>query len=157
MFAPILALGLAAGAPSADDFTRAAQANLPEFLELLAIPNVADNPADIRRNADFLKSALEKRGFHAQLLDNPAQRPLVYGELGSGHKGVKTVLYYIHFDGQPVVPSEWAQDPFAPTVKERAGDGWTTVPRERLSACASSPAPPPTTRHRSTCCSAPST
>jgi acetylornithine deacetylase/succinyl-diaminopimelate desuccinylase-like protein len=133
MFAPILALGLVAGAPSADDFTRAAQANLPEFLEFLAIPDVADQPADIQRNAAFLKVALEKRGFRAQLLDNPAQRPLVYGELRSPRKGAKTVLYYIHFDGQPVVPSEWAQAPFEPTVKARAGDAWQAVPRERLS------------------------
>lgn len=132
MFAPILALGLAAGAPSADDFSRAAQANLPEFLELLAIPDVADQPADIQRNANFLKAALEKRGFHAQLLDNPAQRPLVYGELHSPRKGARTVLYYIHFDGQPVVPGEWAQSPFDPTVKQRAGDGWQAVPRARL-------------------------
>jgi acetylornithine deacetylase/succinyl-diaminopimelate desuccinylase-like protein len=132
MFAPILALGLAAGAPSADDFTRAAQANLPKFLELLAIPNVADRPADIQRNAAFLESALEKRGFQVQLLDNPAQRPLVYAELRSPRQGAKSVLYYIHFDGQPVVPSEWAQDPFQPTVKERAGEGWKAVPSERL-------------------------
>src|SRR5688572_6825171 len=120
MLAPLFALALAAGpVPAAADFERVAQANLPEFLELVAIPNVASEPADIRRNADFLKDALERRGFAAQLLDNPAQRPLVFAELSSTRPGAKTVLFYIHFDGQPVVPEEWSQpDPFVPVVKQ---------------------------------------
>jgi acetylornithine deacetylase/succinyl-diaminopimelate desuccinylase-like protein len=134
MLATFLALGLA-GAPAAADFERAAQANLPELLQLLAIPNVADQPADIQRNAAFLKGAFEKRGFRARLLDNPAQRPLVYAEFASGRPEARTVLYYIHFDGQPVVPSEWAQkSPFEPLVKEKLGDAWKEVPRERLDA-----------------------
>ena len=134
MFAAFLAMGLAA-TPSALDFEHAAQSNLPEFLQLLAIPDVADQPADIQRNAAFLKAAFEKRGFRAQLLDNPAQRPLVYAELDSGRQGARTVLYYIHFDGQPVVPAEWAQrSPFEPVVKEKDGDGWKEVPRARLEA-----------------------
>jgi acetylornithine deacetylase/succinyl-diaminopimelate desuccinylase-like protein len=134
MLATFLALGLA-GAPAAADFERAAQANLPELLQLLAIPNVADQPADIQRNAAFLKGAFEKRGFRARLLDNPAQRPLVYAEFASDRPEARTVLYYIHFDGQPVVPSEWAQkSPFEPLVKEKLGDAWKEVPRERLDA-----------------------
>src|SRR5689334_14937272 len=77
MLAPLLALGLAAAAPTASDIERVVQANLPEYLELLAIPNVAGEPADIQRNAAFLQAALEKRGFRVQPLDNPAKRPLV--------------------------------------------------------------------------------
>ena len=135
MLAPLLALGLAAGAPSAADFERASQANFAEFLDLLAISDVGSAPADIQRNAAFLKAALEKRGFRAQLLDEPAQRPLVFGELRSKTAGAKTLLYYIHFDGQPVVPEEWAQaNPFAPVVKQRNGDAWLDVPRDRLQA-----------------------
>jgi acetylornithine deacetylase/succinyl-diaminopimelate desuccinylase-like protein len=127
----LLALGLVAGG---DPVERAVQRNLPEFVELLAIPDVASNPADIRRNADFLQAALARRGFRARLLDNPAGRPLVFGEL-DGAPGAKTLLVYIHFDGQPVVPAEWAQaSPFTPVLKERAGDGWRDVPLERLQA-----------------------
>lgn len=137
MFVPLFALALAAGttAPSAGDFERAAQANLPELLELLAIPNVASEPADIRRNAAFLEAALARRGFRTQQLDNPAQRPLVFGELRSTRPDAKTVLLYIHFDGQPVVPEEWAQaSPFTPVVKQRVDGAWREVPRERLQA-----------------------
>ena len=135
MLATLLALGLATSttALAADDFERVAQANLPEFLALLAIPNVASEPADIRRNAAFLQASLERRGFRVQQLDNPAQRPLVFGELRSTRPGAKTVLVYIHFDGQPVVPEEWAQaSPFEPVVKQRVGNAWQAVPRERL-------------------------
>lgn len=135
MLTPLLALALAAGntAPVVDDYERAAQVNLPEYLELLAIPNVADQPADIRRNAVFLEAAFKRRGFEVRQLDNPAGRPLVFAELRSARPGAKTVLLYLHFDGQPVVPAEWAQaDPFRPVVKHRVGDAWVEVPRERL-------------------------
>ena len=35
----------------------------------------------------------------------------------------------MHLDGQPVVPSQWAQkDPFSPAVKRRGADGtWSEV------------------------------
>jgi acetylornithine deacetylase/succinyl-diaminopimelate desuccinylase-like protein len=136
---PVLALLAAAplGArPSDDRVFDATQRNLAEFLDLLAIANVADVPADIGRNAAFLKSAFEKRGFETRLLSNPADRPLVYAHLASQTRGAKTVLFYIHFDGQPVVPSEWAQkSPFEPVVKKRDASGaWQPVARDALMA-----------------------
>ena len=132
MLATLLALGLAGGA---DPVERAVQRNLPEFVELLAIPDIAANPADIQRNAAFLQAALARRGFEARQLDNPARRPLVFGQLRGARPDARTLLVYIHFDGQPVVPSEWAQaSPFTPVLKERAGDGWREVPRERMQA-----------------------
>jgi len=42
-----------------DEITARAQQNFPEFLELLALPNVADQPADIQRNAAFLERAFQ--------------------------------------------------------------------------------------------------
>ena len=118
-----------------DEVTDATQKNFAEYLDLLAIPDVADNAADIQRNAAFLQRAFEKRGFAAQLLPNPANRPLVLAKL-AGPAGAKTILFYIHFDGQPIVPEEWAQpSPFGPIVKRRDADGtWQTVDREALMA-----------------------
>jgi acetylornithine deacetylase/succinyl-diaminopimelate desuccinylase-like protein len=138
MLAALLALALTGAptaAPAADPVALAVQKNLPEFLDLLAMPNVASDAGDIQRNANFLKSALEHRGFHAQLLDNPAHRPLVFARLDAPAPGARTLLLYIHFDGQPVVPAEWQQaSPFQPVVKERAGDAWRDVPTARLQA-----------------------
>jgi len=119
-----------------DQVIKAAQRNVPEFLELLSIPDVADSPPDIERNAVFLQQAFTLRGFKTQLLANAAHRPQVLAELGSSAADAKTVLLYIHFDGQPVIPAEWAQNsPFEPVVKQRDAQGaWKEVGRERLLA-----------------------
>src|SRR5690349_23665449 len=80
----------------------AAQQNFPDFLDLLRMPNVAAEPADMQRNASFLVDLFRKHGFGAQLLDNAARRPLVFAALGKPRKSARTILFYIHFDGQPV-------------------------------------------------------
>ena len=54
-----------------------------EFADLLAIPNLASDNASIRRNADFIASALQKRGVQSKLLDSAGGPPIVYGELPS--------------------------------------------------------------------------
>jgi acetylornithine deacetylase/succinyl-diaminopimelate desuccinylase-like protein len=122
----------------ADDtaLIKVAQDNVPEFLQLLSIPNVADNAGDIRNNAAFIEAALKKRGFRTQLLQNPANRPLVFAQLDAPDAGRRTVLFYIHFDGQPVIPERWSQaSPFSPVVKQRDANGaWVEVPRARLQA-----------------------
>lgn len=122
--------------PWDDDVALAVQRNVPEFLDLLAIADVADVPADIQRNAAFLKNAFDKRGFETALLANPAHRPLVYAHLAAHDPSAKSVLFYIHFDGQPVVPAEWAQkSPFEPVVKRRDASGaWQPVDRDALMA-----------------------
>src|SRR5439155_724307 len=116
--------------------TGAARKNFGEYLELLAIPNIPDKPDDMRRNAAFLVAAFEKRHFSTRLLDDPAGRPLVLAQSDAAAPGVKTILFYIHFDGQPVIPEEWAQkSPFQPVVKKREADGrWREVDREQLLA-----------------------
>jgi len=133
-------LTLAVSAPQAREWdgqvVKAAQRTFPEFLDLLAIADVADNPADIQRNAAFLQQAFSRRGFKTQLLTNPANRPLVLAELAQPAAGAKTLLLYIHFDGQPVIAEEWAQkSPFDPVVKQRDEQGaWREVARDRLLA-----------------------
>lgn len=117
-----------------NEVTRQSQRNFPEFLEMLSLPNVADQPADIRRNAAFLERAFEKRGFKTRLLDNPAGRPAVFAELAGRGAAAKAILFYIHFDGQPVAPENWSQrSPFTPAVKKRDASGeWREVERNQL-------------------------
>ncbi|HKU15477.1 MAG TPA: M20/M25/M40 family metallo-hydrolase [Steroidobacteraceae bacterium] len=137
LFATMIAFVPAAFAGSLSaDVARQAQHNWPEFLELLAIPNVADRPADIERNAAFLQQAFTKRGFKVRLLDNPAGRPAVLAELAAAGPKARTVVLYAHFDGQPVIPENWSQkDPFRPVVKQRDAQGkWQEVDRDRLQA-----------------------
>jgi len=132
-----LALLAASSAPQAQSpsaTVAAAQKNFPEFLDLLRIPNVPAEPADMQRNAAFLVDIFRKHGFEAQLLDNTARRPLVFAALGKPRKDARTILFYIHFDGQPVTPAEWAQkSPFEPVVKARdSGGKWIEVETARL-------------------------
>ena len=117
-----------------EEVTRHAQKNFPEFLELLAIDNVAAVPQDIRRNAAYLEQSFRRRGFEVRLLDNPAGRPAVFARLPGAPAGTPTLLFYIHFDGQPVIPAEWSQpSPFEPVVKKRDAAGqWQLVPRKTL-------------------------
>src|SRR5262249_58347016 len=51
------------------------------YAQLLSIPNVAGDAANIRANADFISAALQKRGFKTRLLSAGAGSPAVYGEL----------------------------------------------------------------------------
>jgi len=120
----------------AAEVTRFSQRNFAEFLELLAIKNVAAEPRDIQRNAAFLEEAFRRRGFDVTQVNNPAARPAILAEYRDKVAGAKTVLFYIHFDGQPVIPGEWAQgNPFEPVVKKRdAGGHWKDVGRDQLLA-----------------------
>jgi acetylornithine deacetylase/succinyl-diaminopimelate desuccinylase-like protein len=121
--------------PMIDDqaIRRAAVAVFPEYFELLSMPSDSINPADIQKNAAWLVKAFERRGFHAQELDN-AGKPLVFASFDGNTGNRPTILFYIHFDGQPVIPTQWSQkDPWSPVVKERSDGGvWAEVDRDKL-------------------------
>jgi acetylornithine deacetylase/succinyl-diaminopimelate desuccinylase-like protein len=88
-----------------------------ELSELLSIPNVASDRANILRNAEHLKGMLGRRGFSAELLET-AGNPLVYGDLRVPG-AARTLLLYAHYDGQAVDPPKWNQpDPFKPVVRD---------------------------------------
>lgn len=92
------------------------KAIVTELVETLAIPNVAADRANIRRNAEHLRALLAKRGFSAELLETSGN-PLVFGALTTPG-GARTVLFYCHYDGQPVDPAAWKQpDPFTPVLR----------------------------------------
>ncbi len=95
---------------------------LKEFTELLSIPNVATDKDNIRRNADALVEALQRRHVAAKLLLAPDANPVVYGEIktpGARH----TIVFYAHYDGQPVTAEEWdSKAPFTPMSRMVNGE-----------------------------------
>ncbi|MEO6212761.1 MAG: M20/M25/M40 family metallo-hydrolase [Vicinamibacterales bacterium] len=92
-----------------------------ELLGLLAIPNVASDTPNIRRNADHLVGMLRARGFATALVDTTGN-PLVFGELKVAG-AQRTLLFYSHYDGQPVAPAGWHQaNPFVPVLRDGAKD-----------------------------------
>ena len=117
----VLAL-LALAAPataSPRDWVNAHRADiLREYLPLLAIPNVASNRADIRRNAEQIVAMMARRGLAPQLLESADGQapPLIYGEwLVPG--ATRTLILYAHYDGQPVTPADWTvTPPFVPRL-----------------------------------------
>src|SRR5450759_3694601 len=90
---------------------------LDEFFEFLKIPNTANDPAGLGRNAEWIRAALAKRGVPATLLELPGAAPLVFGQLNV--EGARqTVVFYAHYDGQPVDPRQWqGSAPFEPSLR----------------------------------------
>jgi acetylornithine deacetylase/succinyl-diaminopimelate desuccinylase-like protein len=119
-----LATALTAQTPpeAARRYTEAHRADLvQQFSELLSIPNVAADPANLKRNADVLLEKLRTRGIDSRLLSLPGAPSVVFGQIdvpGAQH----TIVFYAHYDGQPVTPSEWDGSPFTPTVREVNGE-----------------------------------
>ena len=89
---------------------------LLEYFELLRLPNYSPNRADIGRNAEHIVSMMERRGIDARILDAGVGAPAVYGERMTPG-ATKSVLFYVHYDGQPVVAENWNSDPYEPVIK----------------------------------------
>ena len=88
-----------------------------ELKALLAIPNVASDTVNIRRNAALIVSMLERRGARARILESPGSSPAVYGELLTPG-ATRTVVFYAHYDGQPVDPARWATPPWNVVLRD---------------------------------------
>ena len=88
---------------------------LTEFMELLALPNVAGDVEGIGRNVDWLIAAFERRGVSAEALTLKGASPLIVGRLPSPG-ATRTLGVYIHYDGQPVDPTRWTHPPFTPAL-----------------------------------------
>ncbi|NGP77677.1 M20/M25/M40 family metallo-hydrolase [Balneolaceae bacterium YR4-1] len=91
---------------------------LNEYLTFLKIPNVASDLPNIKRNANYLVKEFEKRGARMELLtlpDKPDVPPVVYGELKTPG-AERTLIIYVHYDGQPADPKNWTHNPWEPTI-----------------------------------------
>ncbi|MFC3180335.1 M20/M25/M40 family metallo-hydrolase [Cypionkella sinensis] len=91
---------------------------LHRLLELLRIPSISTDPAfkpDCARAADWLVEDLKSLGFEAASRPTPGH-PMVVAHGGSGDKHL---LFYGHYDVQPVDPLNlWDRDPFDPAVQD---------------------------------------
>ena len=95
---------------------------LQQFTTLLSIPNVASDRENIRRNADLLESMLQKRGVDSRLLTVEGANPVVFGEIKTPN-AKDTIVFYAHYDGQPVTSSEWEGNaPFTPVIRKVNGE-----------------------------------
>ncbi len=95
-------------------------AALERLIALLRIPSISTDPAhtaDCAAAADWLVADLQSLGFKASARPTPGH-PMVVGHGGAGGPHL---LFYGHYDVQPVDPlSLWDRDPFDPEVQETA-------------------------------------
>jgi len=92
-----------------------------ELKTYLAIPSISALPehaADVRRCAEWTQHELERIGMqNARLIETPGH-PVVYADW-LGAPGAPTILFYGHYDVQPVDPLElWTSPPFEATVRD---------------------------------------
>ena len=93
-----------------------------EFLSLLAIPNIASDNPNIRKNADAIVEMMKRRGLNPRLLEarTPNVPPVVYGEFKTAG-AQRTLVLYAHYDGQPTDPKQWTGTlPWQPVFRSAA-------------------------------------
>ena len=99
---------------------------LEELKEFIAIPNDALVSEDILKNISWLEEKFKERGFETRILETDGQ-PLFFAQLPKV-KRAKTILFYMHFDGQSVDPSKWNQEiPYNAVLKTKNGTEWKAL------------------------------
>ncbi len=103
-----------------------------ELANLVALPNIAADLDAMEVNAERLTELLEARQFSVSLLRASGGPPVVFAERASEGAG-RTVVFYAHYDGQPVVPELWHSDPWDVLIRTgRIEEGAEDVPMGEL-------------------------
>ena len=101
------------------------KAALDRLFAFLSIPSISAVPAhfpDCERAADWLVTELGDLGFEAAKRPT-AGRPMVVGHIKAARREAPHVLFYGHYDVQPVDPlALWRNPPFEPRLE--AGPQW---------------------------------
>src|SRR4026207_2595602 len=92
-----------------------------ELKQYLAIPSVSALPehaADVRRGAEWTSDEMRRIGLeNVRLIETPGY-PVVYADWLHA-EGAPTILFYGHYDVQPVDPVDlWESPPFEATGRE---------------------------------------
>jgi len=94
---------------------------LDELKALLAIPSISALPehaADVRRCAEWCVEEMRRIGLQNVRLISTPGNPVVYGDW-LGAAGAPTILFYGHYDVQPVDPLNlWETPPFEATIRD---------------------------------------
>lgn len=103
-----------------DRIAREESESLEQLKEYLRIPSISTDPAytpEVQRCADWVEAKLSAMGLEARQIREGGGHPMVYAERIED-PALPTVLFYGHYDVQPVDPIElWRNDPFEPTLE----------------------------------------
>ncbi len=88
---------------------------LTELMQLIAVPNVAADRANIAKNAGLLTSMFERRGFQVTRWDTKGS-PILFAQRNAANSR-GSVVFYFHYDGQASDPTEWTRGaPYSPAA-----------------------------------------
>jgi acetylornithine deacetylase/succinyl-diaminopimelate desuccinylase-like protein len=110
------------------------KAILTEFTELVRLPNVASDTLNIRKNGERIRDLLAQRGVEARLLESAPAPPVVFGEILTPG-ATRTIIFYAHYDGQPVDAKQWSTPPWEPVMRRAAVENggqqvdWQSAPK----------------------------
>ena len=91
---------------------------LNQFLSIPSVSTDSVHKKDINQAADYLESYLNDLEFEKVEQMDTGGHPLVYAEYNAAGTDAPTVLFYGHYDVQPVDPIDlWDSDPFKPEVR----------------------------------------
>ncbi|HJU41781.1 MAG TPA: dipeptidase [Vicinamibacterales bacterium] len=94
---------------------------IDEMKRYLAIPSISALPehkADVRKCAEWTADEMRRIGLQNVRLEETPGHPVVYGEW-LGAPGAPTILFYGHYDVQPVDPLHlWTSPPFEATIRD---------------------------------------
>src|SRR5262249_5368658 len=112
--------------------------SISRLIDWLKIPSISTDPAykpQVRQAADWAAAQLRELGFKVEVLDTGkpagAGHPIVLATIAPApsYKGAH-VLFYGHYDVQPVDPVDlWESPPFEPVIKDAAGRGTRIIAR----------------------------
>ncbi len=89
---------------------------LKEYLRIPSVSAAEEHSADVLRCSEFVEEQLKSAGLTAESIETDGN-PLVYGEWRGGEEK-PTLLFYGHYDVQPVDPVDlWRHPPFEPTLE----------------------------------------
>ncbi len=115
---------------------------LAEYREFLRLPDVASDEVNIRHNAEHILAMLDRRGIAGRLLETPGAPPAVYARVDAAG-AERTIVFYAHYDGQPVDHSRWHSDPWEPVLRDGSlAEGARDVPFPDPATAAASGARP---------------
>src|SRR5437667_11817780 len=91
-----------------------------ELKEFLRIPSISTSPehkSEMLRCAEWVAAEMKRIGLNNVKVMPTAGHPVVYGERLDAGQDADTVLFYGHYDVQPVDPLNlWTNPPFEPTI-----------------------------------------
>ena len=89
---------------------------IADLQTLIRQPSVSAKKQGLEECASLVARIMAKAGINSEVLhlDDRSIPPIVYGEVKSKSNSRKTLLFYNHYDVQPVEPLElWNADPFS--------------------------------------------